>query len=305
MGNVSDSIVLEPSTTGERGTVKVRSGIYESDYLTVTNMELSGNAIWYIGANSTNTNSIGFFDGDKPEVEGKQVYCKVFDLEGQLQNVWAENIIAFGGVTTEAEKAGGSCRLTLLRNNEDLLDDIQHLFNVEVYVRDQQSPDGQVVFKGEISNIDRDYKRDTVVVTMTGQGKELSHFILESADASIYERIDQTAPYYRSAADSLCIIVPFDTTGGLATLSRLQMKLGGFFANTPTTITGVFEIYTSEAAAKDRSGAIAETSFTLKDVDIYDIPFVSSYSKGWVRPKLDFGLTSRSPRQSPVYRSFH
>lgn len=247
-----------------RLTIKKRTGVVESDYLNFDKVDLVGDSAWYVGDNSTLDGCTGFIQGDKPTIDTETIFCRVYAPNGSFLGTWESDIAGTDTLVAETGLASADMVIHLQKSllSYNANDEFNHFNKVKVFRRDRNNPNGELEFNGEIVRIARDYKEDSISVTLRSLSDDLNHTILESASDLFINNATEGGTY-----------------GGL---NQIEEYITTYEIDPPAgydniASVGIFTYFSSYSTSYDYSGKYIMMSIhsNLADAKAGDAPLAS------------------------------
>src|SRR3990167_4128397 len=119
---------------------------------------------------------------------------RVLDNNGNFLATW-DDVAAEPSFTQEMNSAGSEIKLLLARDPDTLGSDVEFNNKVIITVHDKETPEGQNLFQGFISEYHPYFseKEKYTEVTLLGYGADLGDYLAEVYDSDITDQINESS----------------------------------------------------------------------------------------------------------------
>lgn len=292
-------------TGSENAFISHQSGLVETDKVTITGVQLLGNALWYVGDNSTrNAGASGFYFQSKPIGTEKKLYAKVFKKSGEFVDR-LDNIV--NQVEIQRSMSSLTNQLTItLAEDLDTLDEtnlIRYYNNIKLILEDKEYPHGKIMYDGYIDSYNIDYTNSTVNLNVLAYDSTLDDYLLKT-NLEFFDGndINTAGGVAMSEADWLFplsrkkLMLPFATTPSINTLTAVRLYCKAINYNLEgNTIPVTIKIYENQSDAE----AFNDNYIGTKTANVSSL-YNSNVSFAWADPlQLDYSTTYYCLIESP------
>lgn len=256
---------IQAYSSGEPTYMRIPKNVISLDYFNVRDVIVLGDGYIYAGANSVNQGNNGnVIFSAPPTYKGKDIIYKVFSsfsgvFLGELNNVSSK--FSF---SNQINTAGGSTSIKVNVNPDDVLEDSLYEVDncIKVFVKDEQAPNGRLVYAGYISKVEADYSEETASITVMPYGNKSNKLLFLTSETTGFSQTgnDGTQVFTGQTSSGYSYAYQDITPTGITSISSIVARTSIWGGGSSIRIRA--KLFTSLALLKTLS---SDASFATSD----------------------------------------